>query len=214
MNERDIQNVAIAEILNPTLENTQHYLKSNKIVLKDNTPYVEDVILREREKVAEVYFPIEGERYYLIVYIDLEPSFSVRQVNISAGNRVYFYAKSAERHSDELIALAGIEPTSSWEKGKNGRLPKHNGFRVQLSSKGTGEVEDKLRTLIRALLPYKVNLQSLSTLATLGVNIVYWGHKDQMQGIHFDEEIIQGLAELNLSVDVDLYAGGSDFDAR
>jgi hypothetical protein len=44
----------------------------------------------------------------------------------------------------------------------------------------------------------------------IGINIAFWGYKEQMSGIHFATAIIQGLAVLNLSVDVDLYAGGPD----
>lgn len=72
----------------------------------------------------------------------------------------------------------------------------------------TGEVEDKLSSLVKMLLPYKENIQVLSTVAYIRINVAYWGYWGQMDGIHFDTEIIQGLASLNLSVDVDLYAGG------
>jgi hypothetical protein len=44
----------------------------------------------------------------------------------------------------------------------------------------------------------------------MGINIAYWGYKEQMSGIYFGTDIIQGLAVLNLSVDVDLYTGGPD----
>ncbi|MGH2480895.1 MAG: hypothetical protein ACRDHW_14675 [Ktedonobacteraceae bacterium] len=63
MNKWGIQNVAIAEILNPTLEHTRHYLRSNKVVLKDNTPCVKDVILREEEKVAELNLSVDVGLY-------------------------------------------------------------------------------------------------------------------------------------------------------
>lgn len=163
------------------------------------------------EKRAEVYFPIEGERYYVVVYLDVEPQISVRWVGISPGNRVYFYAKSEEHPVDELIAMAGVEPTKTWEKGKRKR---HHGFEVQPHARETGEVEEKLRTLINVLLPYTANIHALSALAdVVGINIAYWGYQEQMGGMHFDTDIIQGLAALNLSVDIDLYAGGSLMDS-
>ncbi len=64
--------------------------------------------------------------------------------------------------------------------------------------------------IISLLLPYTANVHALSALADVGINIAYWGYKEQMWGIHFGTDIIQGLAVLNLSVDVDLYASGPD----
>ncbi len=207
LKEQEIQDVAIAEILNPTFALTRQFLTENKVVLKEHVPLVEDVIFREEEKTAEVYFPIAGERYYFVVYVDLEPHVSVRMMGTSPGNRVYFLATSEKHSLDELIALAGVEPTRIWEKGKNVR---HNGFEVQPSMKETGNVEDKLRTVIKLLLPHKATLHALSTIANMGIQIAYWGYREQMWGIHFEAETLQGLAALNLSVNVDIYAGGPD----
>ena len=216
MNQQAIQAAAIVEILHPTLAMTEQFLAVNTIVFKEHEPVVADVILREEEQVAEVYFPIEGERYYFVVYLDVAPQIALRTTGMSAGNRVYFFAKSAELPVDELVAMAGVEPTRTWEKGgKRKYIPRHNGFEVRPSLKDTGEVEDKLRTLIGVLLPYTANVHALAAQAdvSVGINIAYWGYQDQMWGIHFETDIIQGLAALDLSVDVDLYAGGPDLGA-
>jgi hypothetical protein len=208
LNEQDIHDVAIAEILNPTLAHARQYLVPNKVVFENDMPFVEDIILREEGKTAEVYFPIEGERYYVVVYIDLEPQVSVRWMDTSAGNRVYLRVISEKHSLEELIALAGVEPTGITKKGQH--AARHNGFQIQPYMKETGEAEDKLRSLIKILLPHKANLRALATIASIEIQIAYWGYKDEMWGINFDEETIQGLAELNLSVNVDLYAGGPD----
>ena len=208
LNEQALREAAIAELLHPTLPVTRQFLEVNKVVLKEHVPIVEDVILREEEKTAEVYFPIEGESYYFVVYLDVEPRVALRWTGMSAGNRVYFSATSAERQVDELVAMAGVEPTRTWEKGKH--IPRHSGFEVRPSLKETGNVEDKLRTIISLLLPYTANVHALSAIADVGINIAYWGYKEEMWGIYFATDIIQGLAVLNLSVDVDLYAGGPD----
>ena len=213
MNEQAIQAAAIAEILHPTLAVTEQYLAVNSIVFKEYEPVIADVILREGEQVAEVYYPIEGERYYFVVYLDVEPQVAIRQTCMTAGNRVYFLATSEEHTVDELVAKVGVEPTRAWDKGSRRKhIPRHNGFEVCPSPKETGEVEDKLRTLIGILLPYTANIHTLSALADVGtgINIAYWGYKDEMWGIAFAKDIIQGLAALNLSLDIDLYAGGPD----
>ncbi len=206
MNEQAIREAAIAEILHPTFALTRQFLAANKVVFKQQTPCVEDVIVRE-EKTAEVYFPIEGERFYFVVSVDWGPRVAIRWIGMSPGNRVYFYAKSGEHQVGKLVAMAGVEPTRTWEKGKHIR---HHGFEVRPPLKETGDVEDKLRTIISLLLPHTTNIHALSALADVGINIAYWGYKDQMWGIHFGTDIIQGLAVLNLSVDVGLYADGPD----
>jgi hypothetical protein len=204
---QEIRDIAVAEIIYPTFALTKQFLAVNKIILKENLPFIEDIILREEEKVAEVYFPIEGERYYFVVYIDIKPQVSIRSMGTSPGNRVYFSATSEKHNLDELLVLIGVEPTRTWKKGKNIR---HNGFEIQPSAKETGEVEDKLQAVIRLLLPFKADLQALSTIANTGIQIAYWGYKEQMWGMHFEAETLQELGMLNLSVDIDLYAGGPD----
>lgn len=207
MEIQEIRDIAVAEIIYPTFALTKQFLAVNKIILKENLPFIEDIILREEEKVAEVYFPIEGERYYFVVYIDIKPQVSIRSMGTSPGNRVYFSATSEKHNLDELLVLIGVEPTRTWKKGKNIR---HNGFEIQPSAKETGEVEDKLQAVIRLLLPFKADLQALSTIANTGIQIAYWGYKEQMWGMHFEAETLQELGMLNLSVDIDLYAGGPD----
>lgn len=95
MNEQAIREAAIAEILHPTFALTRQFLAVNKVVFKEQVPWVEDVIVKE-EKTAEVYFPVEGVRYYFVVSADWEPRVSIRWVGMFPASRVYFYAKSGE----------------------------------------------------------------------------------------------------------------------
>jgi hypothetical protein len=209
MAKQEIKDIAMAEVMNPTFALTKQFLTVNKVVLQEKRPFVEDIILREDKSLAEVYFPIEGERYYFVIYINTEPQLSVRSMEMSSGNLVYFSVTSQEHSLDKLITLAGMEPTRKWKADKK---TKHNGFEIKPSLKKTGNVEDKLHRLITLLQPYRENLYTLSTLAPMGINIAYWGYQEQMGGIDFDREMIQKLANLNLPIDIDLYAGGPDLE--
>lgn len=51
--KKEIQGVAIAEILNPTHALTKQFLAENRILYKENMPCIEDIILYEDEKTAE-----------------------------------------------------------------------------------------------------------------------------------------------------------------
>ena len=218
MNIQEVQGVAIAEILHPTLALTEQYLATNKIVIKDGTPIVEDIIFQEEEKAAYVYFRIEGEYYYFVIVVDVASQLSLRWVGTSPGSSVYLIVKSEKYSLNELTALAGVAPTRTWEKGasmtqsgrKTRKAYQHSGFEVQIFPKKTGTVEDKLSVLTKTLLLHKDNLRTLGTMAYVAVHIAYWGYKAEMWGINFTTEALQALAELNLSVDVDLYAGGPD----
>ncbi len=206
MDKQKVQDIAIAEIMTPTLALTQQFLAVNKIVFHNQMPFIEDILLREEEKKAEVYFPIEGEKYYFVVYVDWE-NLHLIAVAISAGCVVSFLATSDTHSLNELITVAGIAPTRTWEKGKAKR---HNGFEIHLSQKKIGDVEDKLRDLLTFLSPHKANLEALSSIAAMGIDIAYWGYKEQMWGIHFDMDLLTQLVNLGLSVDIDIYASGSD----
>jgi len=211
LNPQILRRVAIQEVLNPSLTLTKQFLAVNKVRFKEDVPFIEDIILDPKENLAKVYFPIEGEQYYLVVILTLEPHPTVRGIVISPGNEVYFAVKSEMHSLEELLALAGIEPTRTWRRGeKNGKLPLHNGFEIRLFEKKTGEVENKLRSLLDALLPYRTDLSHLFRVASAGIYIAYYGYKEQMWGIHLDEEMIGKLAELQVPVDIDLYASGPD----
>lgn len=213
LNKHILRRVAIQEVLNPSLTLTRQFLAVNKVIFKEGVPFIEDIILDPEENLARVYFPIEGEQYYLVVTLVPEPNPIIRGIAISPGNEVYFAVKSETHSPEELLTLAAIEPTRTWRRGeRNGKLPLHNGFEIRFSEKKTGDVEDKLRSLLDTLLLFRTDLSHLSPIASAGIYIVYYGYKEQMGGIHLDEEMIGKLAELHVPVDIDLYASGPDLD--
>lgn len=213
MDTQIIHGTAIQEILSPSLAPTRQFLAVNKVRFKEDIPCVEDTIFDPKENVARVYFPIEGEPYYLVVILAIGSHPIVRGIAMAPGNDVYFAVKSEMLSLEELLAVADVEPTRTWRRGEtNGKLPLHNGFEIRLSKKKTGEVEDKLRSLLNALLPYRTDLSHLSPRASAGIYIAYYGYKEQMWGIHLDEEMIRKIAKLQIAVDIDLYASGPDLE--
>jgi Domain of unknown function (DUF4279) len=206
MNERVLTEIAVREILHPTFELTKQYIKHNGIVRKDGVPCVTDVIIKEKENTAEVWFPVVGEKYYFVIYLDLEPHPSVRWMGMSAGNSVYFLVSSETFTLDELIHLVGIAPTRIWERGTLRCLE------ICPVAKKSGEVEDKLKALLEVLWPFKQRIRELAEVTDTGIHIVYHGYKEEMCGISLDTETLQRLAELNLGVDIDLFAGGPDLE--
>lgn len=207
-----IKKVAIAEVLNPTFELTKQYLQANHLRFENNLPYIEDVEINKDKNTAAVYFPIKNEHFYFVIYVE---NLEVQWMGMSAGNRVYLFASSEVTSTEKIISLLGFEPTKKWNAndkiGCNGKS-KHNGIRYEPIQKMTGEVEIKLENLLENLLPHKKTIIELSHQASIEIQVTYYGHKDEMRGIHLATTIMKKLSELELAIDVDLYAGGNDIE--
>ena len=212
-NIKEIKRIAIDEVLNPKFELTKQYMANNKLIFNNNLPVIEDVILNEQEKKALVYFPIFKENFYMVIIIHLEDEIKTCFINTSAGNRVELFVASEEFSLEELLKRIDIVPTNQWMKGEkvgcNGQF-KHSGFIYAPINKKTGEVEDKLTILVNELLPRKKMILNLLEIADVEIQVTYYGYKDQMWGINLEKDLIKKISELNLSLDIDLYAGGND----
>ncbi|HEX9059035.1 MAG TPA: DUF4279 domain-containing protein [Clostridia bacterium] len=214
MNIEEIKRIAINEILNPTFEITKQFLSVNRIVFNNNVPEIEDVIMND--ETAEVYFPIVDESYFFVLYVDCEPFPSLRFMNTSPGNHVYLFATSETNSLDELLNILSIEPTDSWRVGERKKFTKaenyykNSGFEFAPVSKRTGEAEDKLNVLINILHEQKDKMPLLREIADVGLQVDYYGYKEQMWGVFLKPETLRKLADLNISLDIELYAGGPD----
>jgi len=134
---------------------------------------------------------------------------------MSAGNRVCLFACSEVLSTEELVDYLRFEPTEKWNKNDETRFGgkrKHSGIIYQPVAKKTGEVEGKLINLLERLLPYKKEISKLSDIASVEIQVTYYGYKDEMWGFHFDKKIIDKLSGLGLDIDIDLYAGGNNLE--
>jgi hypothetical protein len=210
----EIKRVAIEEVKSSNFRATKQFLGANKLVYINGAPVIEDVIIRGSEDPAEVYFPVCGEEYYFVIYVALSPKICVHFMSMSAGNRVYLNVASEELELPELISMFGIQPTSTRVKGSKRKFGSmtydHNGFEFEPIQKKTGEVEEKLKILLDALIPNREKLRQLPCSISHCIEIAYYGYKDQMWGVHLDSEIIKRLADIGMAIDVDIYASGSD----
>jgi hypothetical protein len=208
-----IREAAINEILNPTFEVTRQYLSVNKLIYDNNIPVIEDIIFDSKESFASVYFPIFEEDYFFVVYVDFEEQIEIRAVSTSPGNRVYFSVTTEEHTLDELIKIIDFEPTKKWNKGDRrgySGIYDFSAIKFEKYLKKTGEVEEKLNQLLDYLLPRIEMVKALKEIAELEICIAYHGYQIEMWGIHFNKEIISKLSQLDIEVDIDIYAGGPE----
>ncbi|WP_219644622.1 DUF4279 domain-containing protein [Cohnella sp. CFH 77786] len=210
--------IALKEVEEQSFELTKAYLSVNKLVYSNNTPKIDDVIINEEEKTAAVYFPIEGEAYYFVIYLDTSPKVRVRFMGMSAGNRVYFTVSSEEIELEKLLKEIDFIPTQTWKKGT--QIPNRNitklyedsGFIFEFDLKRTGEVEDKLSNLLGKLESSNITSIVNSEKINRVIQVAYYGYKDEMWGINLNPIIIKKLSNLNTILDIDLYASGPDLE--
>ncbi|GIP53254.1 DUF4279 domain-containing protein [Paenibacillus vini] len=210
--------VALKEIEEQTFELTKSYLTVNKLVYKNNEPQIDDVIVNEEEGTAAVYFPIENEEYYFVIYLDISPQIRVRFMGMSAGSRVYFSVSSEDIELEKLVDEIDIMPIRTWQKGtkipnlKIDRFYEDSGFILEYDSRRTGEVEDKLLNILDKL--ECLNLISIVKSDNINrvLQVVYYGYKDEMWGINLNPIIIKKLSMLNTYLDIDLYASGPNLE--
>ncbi|MDB5052821.1 MAG: hypothetical protein JWM44_871 [Bacilli bacterium] len=218
MIENQIKEIALSEIINPTYELTKQYLKVNPLVFTEGYPVIEDIIIDFESKIAEVYFPILNEKYYFVIYLDIEPDVSIRIMNMSAGNRVYFSISSETLSYDEIVEDFILQQTRSWKKGELiprrdvERYYEESGFMFEPNPKRTGEVEKKVEHLLKLLYPFQNKMNKFENDAIMEIQVSYYGYKEQMWGIHLKKELLKQLSNLNLTLDIDLYASGADLD--
>lgn len=140
-----IKRLAINEVINPTFELTKQIQSINKIIYKNDLPVVEDVIINDRG--AEVYFPIEQEQYYFVVYVDTEPNLKLRFMGTSPGTEIYLWVSSETNDLDELLNILNLEPEHKWRKGER---KKYTETEICYESKGLSIVQQqRKRALLR-----------------------------------------------------------------
>ncbi|WP_341283057.1 DUF4279 domain-containing protein [Paenibacillus sp. FSL H8-0537] len=184
----------------------------------NNKPEIVDVIIKDEKQVAEVYFSIVEEKYYFVVYLDILPQVKIRFVGMSAGSRVYLTVSSNITSLKKLLEGINLIPLKTWQKGTQiskriqNRCYEDSGFTIEYEDKKTGEVEDKIANLVSSLetsdLSHIVESEEIHKV----VQVVYYGYKEQMWGIHLNPFILEKVAKLKASIDIDLYASGPDLE--
>ncbi len=212
----EIRRAVLDEIAVPRFELTKQYLSVNTLVVKEGLPQIEHIEMCEREQTAEVYFPVAGEDYFFVVYLDLTPAVSVRFMGMEAGSRVYFSASSSVIGLEELIRELDRQPAETWQKGtripnrKVERFYEDSGFTYEIGGSKSGTADRKITELIDML--DRLNLDRVLNSQDIHreIQIAYYGYQEQMNGIHLEPDTLMKLAKLNAHIDIDLYASGPD----
>jgi len=196
-NISEIEEVAIAEILNPSFATTQQILQDHSIQYKDGKPVISRVDTENGNDSTVVYFNIIGELFHLAVYIDTYPFIQIRSVEIEAGSKVYLWIEKP--HNNANINLHFI-PTRISPKG----------FEFGPNKDDADNPQHKISKLLDIIFRDKEKIKEIGSKTYVCLNVAYYGYKNQMWGIHLGTEVLKKLAFLNIDLDVDLYACGKE----
>lgn len=113
----------------------------------------------------------------------------------------------------DITERVGVAPTESWRKGDvhRGNRFERKFSRWSLHSRldKTAELEDHIRDVLAQLDQHVEQFQAVSSEFGGCMQLVGY-FKVQYPGLHFDKDIVRGLAKYTLRVDFDLYFLYSD----
>lgn len=209
---------AIEELRSQTHGTTEQYLAIHDVKREGGQPVVERVDRERDDDLAIVYMPVEGERFYLAIYVQTTDVPRVTSVDTEPWHKVYFRAASATLNLTQLRAMTTLEPTRVWSQGEpiaRRRVAyKFSGFDIEPNPE-PDEFEDKLRKLLDLLERDVSGVGALVKSADSYIQVATEFHNGNMMlgGFHMDQGLIQRMAALGLEIDLDLYCGGKSFRA-
>lgn len=207
--------VAISEVLNPTLGVTQQVLAVHQLVVQDGSPLILLVDQTTELGAYYVYFAIQKQPYYFVVVIrEEQEKLTASASYIEAGVRVYLTIISKTLDPDIITEKLKIKPTRKHLLGE-AKYPKaphvkfeENFWDFEPQRTVPGSLENKLNFLLDQLEPARPRISELQDQCETYICICYEGYQAWMGGWHLDQATIQRIAALGAEVDFDLYASG------
>ncbi|HEX8464643.1 MAG TPA: hypothetical protein VF627_08495 [Abditibacterium sp.] len=95
MQDLAIRAAAIAEMRQPTLDLTQQFLQVLPLEIEAGQPVI--AAIQQDETEAVVYFRVQGEKFFLGLYLSLEPVIKAHSAEIEIGSRVSLLIRHPER---------------------------------------------------------------------------------------------------------------------
>lgn len=218
MTETLIIKKAIEEIESRTLSMTNQFLEIHKIAYTDNKPKIARVDSSKTDK-ATVYFYVEGEAFFFAVYLDLNPTISVKWSDSEPYHSVYFRAWSKTLSLNELKTFTKLISVRGTNKGDK-RWPESNNSLVwSLSSidfepnPEPEKFEEKLTNLLDYLEQDKVGVEKLVKDASgyIQVSSSFHNGNTLIGGHHINKDHINRMSKLNLAIDFNNCANGKFF---
>lgn len=123
---------------------------------------------------------------------------------------VYLWVMDYGEDASVVTKLLGLEPTRICIPGQPGsptsRVPsRHHGWEFNSPLPLTAHIDEHLEALLQVLEPHAEAIRAASEKFKVGINSYVYYYVDWQPGIHLTERSVRLLADMNLSVDFDLY---------
>lgn len=208
---------AIEEVERKTFGATAQFLAIHSLVYVDGKPRIARVDT-DKDDQAIVYFTVDGQTFFLAVYVDVKPTVSVRWVGTEAYHAVYFRASSESLSLTELARLTKLKSTRGRDKGDKrstggtGVLWKRSTIDFEPDPEAGG-FEGKLTKLLDYLERDAEGIEKLVTMADGYIQVYSSFHNGNTMigGHHLERDHIQRMSRLRLEIDFDISASGNFF---
>lgn len=123
--------------------------------------------------------------------------------------RVYLWVKDFGNNADIVTKIIGIEPTYIHIQGQqNPQFPRLtnriHSWQLQSPLSRLSHIDEHFDSLMQLLESRMAAVKNISTMFNAGINCTV-NYKDWTPGIHLSKYVIRFAAEMNLSIDFDLY---------
>jgi len=207
--------VARDEVLSPKTDTyLENLLQVHKVVLNNGVPVVARAIADEQANIFRVFFPIEGQSYFLVVFVEPNAVELVAYAaDMWAAVYVYLNILSDTLPAEKITERLRLAPTSSHREGElrprsqKSIYPRHV-WSLQILQNVPAEVEEKLNALLEILEPAREHIAQLAAECECWIQINYWGYQESMGVWHLPAATLRRISALGIDFGVDLYATG------
>lgn len=212
-NQAEFIKIAIEELLNKRFDFTKQFLLVHQIVIENELPIISRIAIETDNNHAAVYFSVKDEKFFFVIYLQIQPNIQVKFVNVENAHRVYFTATSRTKTYQEMLSLLNLDPLEGYSIGnrKNfiGKSHDHSRIIFEPIKNQAYDLNHKLYILLEALNLDKQNVINLAQLSNAYISIHRYQYVSGHAGINFPQNIIQQLSDLKLSIDIDSYVVGN-----
>jgi hypothetical protein len=214
--EERLVSKAVTELLNPSLGVTEQYFEIHDVERLQSIPEPERVTVDEQANLAIVYFKIQGERFRLAVYLQLQPVIIVYNVATENNSRVYLRATSESLSADEIENMTSLQAGEKFSKGDKRTFGKSIYNYSEVIFEPNPEIdtfENKLDKLLSFLEQDNkgVNLLVDQANAYIQADIdIHFGN-GLIGGPLISKENISRICALNLAIEFSQFVTGNPF---
>jgi hypothetical protein len=210
-NIKEFQKIAEKELTDPSWEYTKSFLKVNSIG-KSNNEFIYDRYFINEHEIG-FYFPVENEKYYFLIAIDIckKDVISVSAIN---GSRCHLTATSEHLSLKELSEITKLRYSSGWSIGdrrENGSIYNFSRINFEYYKKRSYELEEIIPLVLDELEKDVEGVRRLTEKAFTSLSICKYQYISGSTGMVIDEKMIERLNNLKLCLDIDMYIVGNEF---